>query len=229
MRFGFSVERRLHKLFCQTNILFCAVRRELRRRTGRPCSFTAARPSWPFRLPSDGPCLWGGWDTGFGSGTGLYTCRSTQKQSQNPWDYDKQLYKQRNQVERLFRRIKRFRRIFTRYDKLDIIFLAFVYFALIVDALMWTLPSINSGKSQARNITAISGCAVVPPPLPRLVFSPIAWVVLIHNEGVSVVLVECTAWISSSQASSWNLGLWIFSHIRRYWIVVLLRIQLWMR
>ena len=54
----------------------------------------------------------------------------------NPWDYDKQLYKQRNQIERLFRRIKRFRRIFTRYDKLDVIFLAFVYFALIVDALM---------------------------------------------------------------------------------------------
>ena len=54
----------------------------------------------------------------------------------NPWDYDKQLHKQRNQVERLFRRIKRFRRIFTRYDKFDVIFLAFVYFALIIDALM---------------------------------------------------------------------------------------------
>ena len=54
----------------------------------------------------------------------------------NPWDYDKELYKQRNQVERLFRRIKRFRRIFTRYDKLDIVFLAFVHFALIIDALM---------------------------------------------------------------------------------------------
>ena len=54
----------------------------------------------------------------------------------DPWDYDKELYKQRNQVERLFRRIKRFRRIFTRYDKLDIIFLAFVFFALIVDVLM---------------------------------------------------------------------------------------------
>jgi transposase len=53
----------------------------------------------------------------------------------NPWDYDKQLYKQRNQVERLFRRLKRFRRIFTHYDKLDIIFLAFVYFALIVEDL----------------------------------------------------------------------------------------------
>ncbi len=59
----------------------------------------------------------------------------------NPWDYDKQLYKQRNQVERLFRRIKRFRRIFTRYDKLDVVFLAFAYFALIVDALMRTRPS----------------------------------------------------------------------------------------
>ena len=53
-----------------------------------------------------------------------------------PWNYDKQMYKQRNQVERLFRRIKRFRCIFTRYDKLDVIFLAFIYFALIVDALM---------------------------------------------------------------------------------------------
>ena len=54
----------------------------------------------------------------------------------NPWNYDKQLYKQRNQVERLFRRLKRFRRVFTRDDKLDIIFLSFVYLVLIVDALM---------------------------------------------------------------------------------------------
>ena len=58
------------------------------------------------------------------------------RNQKNPWDYDKQLYKQRNQVERLFRRLKRFRRIFTRYDKLDVIFLAFVYFALVLDALM---------------------------------------------------------------------------------------------
>ncbi len=54
----------------------------------------------------------------------------------DPWEYDKELYKQRNQVERLFRRLKRFRRIFTRYDKLDVIFLSFVYFALVIDALM---------------------------------------------------------------------------------------------
>jgi transposase len=52
-----------------------------------------------------------------------------------PWEYDKELYKQRNQVERLFRRAKRFRRIFTRYDKLDIVFLSFLFLAFIVDAL----------------------------------------------------------------------------------------------
>jgi transposase len=52
-----------------------------------------------------------------------------------PWEYDKQLYKARNQVERLFRRIKRFRRIFTRYDKLDIMFVTFIFLAFIVDAL----------------------------------------------------------------------------------------------
>ncbi len=52
-----------------------------------------------------------------------------------PWEYDRQLYKRRNEVERLFRRLKGFRRIFTRYDKLDIIFLGFITFALIVEAL----------------------------------------------------------------------------------------------
>ena len=52
-----------------------------------------------------------------------------------PWKYDRQLYKRRNEVERLFRRLKGFRRIFTRYDKLDAIFLGFITFALIVEAL----------------------------------------------------------------------------------------------
>ena len=52
-----------------------------------------------------------------------------------PWEYDRQLYKQRNEVERLFRRLKGFRRIFTRFDKLDVVFTFFIYFALIADAL----------------------------------------------------------------------------------------------
>ena len=49
----------------------------------------------------------------------------------NPWEYDKELYKRRNEVERLFRRLKSFRRIFTRYDKLDVMFIAFIHFALM--------------------------------------------------------------------------------------------------
>ena len=45
------------------------------------------------------------------------------------------MYRKRNEVERLFRRLKGFRRIFSRFEKLDVIFLRFVYFALIVEAL----------------------------------------------------------------------------------------------
>ena len=41
------------------------------------------------------------------------------------WKYDKELYKRRNEVERLFRRLKGFRRVFTRYDKLDTLFVGF--------------------------------------------------------------------------------------------------------
>ena len=44
-------------------------------------------------------------------------------QKQGTIAIQKSLYKSRNKVERLFRKIKRFRRIFTRYDKLDSIFL----------------------------------------------------------------------------------------------------------
>jgi transposase len=53
-----------------------------------------------------------------------------------PWEYDKELYKKRNEVERFFRRYKRFRRVCTRYDKLDSMFMLFFTFALIFDALL---------------------------------------------------------------------------------------------
>lgn len=54
----------------------------------------------------------------------------------DPWEYNKDQYKQRNQIEWYFLRLKRFRKIFTRYDKLDVLFCGFVYFAMIVDALL---------------------------------------------------------------------------------------------
>jgi len=50
-------------------------------------------------------------------------------------EYDRELYKKRNEVERLFRRLKGFQRIFSRFEKLDVVFLAFIYFAFIVEAL----------------------------------------------------------------------------------------------
>jgi transposase len=52
-----------------------------------------------------------------------------------PWEYDRVLYKKRNEIERLFRRMKGFRRIFSRFVKLDVLFLAFLCFALFVEAL----------------------------------------------------------------------------------------------
>jgi transposase len=52
-----------------------------------------------------------------------------------PWEYDRAMYRKRNEVERLFRRLKGFRRIFSRFDKLDVMFMAFVHFALIFEAL----------------------------------------------------------------------------------------------
>lgn len=53
-----------------------------------------------------------------------------------PWEYDKDIYKRRNEVERFFLRLKRFRKIFTRYDKLDIIFAGFILFAMVIDSIV---------------------------------------------------------------------------------------------
>ena len=53
----------------------------------------------------------------------------------DPWPFDAELYKRRNEIERLFGCIKRFRRVFTRYDKTELMFSAFVTVAFIADRL----------------------------------------------------------------------------------------------
>ena len=53
----------------------------------------------------------------------------------DPWEYDKERYKQRSEIERYFLHLKRFRKIFTRYDKLDVLFCGFIHFAMIGDAI----------------------------------------------------------------------------------------------
>ncbi len=50
----------------------------------------------------------------------------------NPWCCDWALYKERHLIECFFQQITWFRRIATRYDKLDVSFLAFVYLAAIM-------------------------------------------------------------------------------------------------
>lgn len=54
----------------------------------------------------------------------------------NPWKYDKELYKRRNEIERYFLRLKRFRKVFTRYDKLDIIYTGVIILAMLFDAIL---------------------------------------------------------------------------------------------
>lgn len=51
--------------------------------------------------------------------------------TKEPWPVDWWLYKERHLVECFFNKIKQFRRIATRYDKLASSFLAFVYLGAI--------------------------------------------------------------------------------------------------
>jgi len=53
------------------------------------------------------------------------------KSHKTPWEYDRAEYKGRNTVERLFRRLKAFRRVCTRYDKTDVMFMAFIQLAFV--------------------------------------------------------------------------------------------------
>ena len=49
----------------------------------------------------------------------------------DPWSVDWHTYKERHLVECFFQKLKWFRRVFTRYDKLDASFLAFIHIAAI--------------------------------------------------------------------------------------------------
>ena len=58
-------------------------------------------------------------------------CIPPRKNKTYPQKYNKTLYKNRNQIERFFQRLKNFRRVATRYDKLPSSFLSFVHIAAI--------------------------------------------------------------------------------------------------
>ena len=68
--------------------------------------------------------------------SGAYYTIPPQSNVSDPWPVDWWLYKERHLVECFFQKIKWFRRIATRYDKLDASFLAFVYLAAIAILLL---------------------------------------------------------------------------------------------
>ncbi len=65
----------------------------------------------------------------------LSPCGAPLKTRIEPWEYDREMYKRRNEVERLFRCLKGFRRIFSQFEKPDAMFLGFLSFVLVVDGL----------------------------------------------------------------------------------------------
>jgi len=66
------------------------------------------------------------------SGQSLINRRVNQFPTHSPF---KSFFDVRNEVERYFRRLKGFRRVFTRYDKLDVMYSSFVVFAMICETL----------------------------------------------------------------------------------------------
>lgn len=63
------------------------------------------------------------------SGTQVVIPPKRNRKTQRPYDTD--LYKERNRVERFFAKLKQFRRVATRYDKLLVNFMGFVKLAAI--------------------------------------------------------------------------------------------------
>ena len=74
------------------------------------------RGNWPW---SEGMCLW----------YHPSTIDSRHGRTITPY------YKRRHEIERLFRRLKGFRRLFSRVETLDVMFVVFIHFALIVEGL----------------------------------------------------------------------------------------------
>ena len=50
------------------------------------------------------------------------------------WEYDRELYRQRNLIERAFNRLKHWRRVATRYDRRSLYFLSVLY---LVSSVIW--------------------------------------------------------------------------------------------
>ena len=69
------------------------------------------------------------------SRAGLQPRGAPDRNRRNPWRLDRAKYAKRNEIERFFHRLKNWRRIATRYDKLNAAYTSFINLALIHTAL----------------------------------------------------------------------------------------------
>ena len=104
----------------RANAPMCAVRNRWPRGTARQ------RPWWPTRVTTARPCApW------LGNAAAAVAFRRTRRRHPAAWH--RGLRPGRHQVENFFQRVKRYRRVGTRYDKWDLYFLSFVHLAAILD------------------------------------------------------------------------------------------------
>ena len=66
------------------------------------------------------------------SNSGSRCCIPSRSNRRSPKPYSKTIYRRRHRIENFFQKLKRFRRVATRYDKLAETFLGFVSLAIII-------------------------------------------------------------------------------------------------
>lgn len=103
---------------------------------GQRADVKAAQESWP-KLKGCVAVADKGYDSNEFRGKlrqrGSGVCIPSRSNRRSPEKHHRGYYRQRHKVENFFQRVKRFRRIGTRYEKTDVCFLAFVQLAAIID------------------------------------------------------------------------------------------------
>ena len=82
----------------------------------------------------------------------------------DPWEYDRELYRQRNLIERAFNKLKHWRRIATRYDRRSLYFLSTLY---LISSVIWgpnspQFPSPRSLRDFCNCLPGPQGSASLP-------------------------------------------------------------------
>ena len=97
-----------------------------------------------------------------------------------PWEYDHARYARRHASERLFRRLKGFRRLFSRGDKRDVMCVGFINFALIVEGLWQCYQALDKPDRPP----ALSSLTPNVLPFTSHVLRPTSWVISLSEKRI---------------------------------------------